>query len=135
MLLKLHIIASSAWLGLVAAEAVIELSTRDRTTRRFVANVHKVLDLYFEGPLVAISLFTGSLLLVRVWPDVSTLLMVKVVAALIAAVSNIFCIRWVVARAATDVDSEFVRWARKISMTGYSIPFGIAALVLGLYGV
>jgi hypothetical protein len=135
MLLQLHIVAASAWLGLVAAETVIELSAKERVTRRFVADAHKVMDLYFEGPLVAITLVTGSMLLMRLWPHASALLLIKIVAGLVAVVSNIVCIRWVVRRANTDVDSDFVKLGRKITITGYTIPFGAAALAIGLYGV
>jgi hypothetical protein len=84
MLLQLHIVAASAWLGLVAAETVIELSAKERVTRRFVADAHKVMDLYFEGPLVAITLVTGSMLLMRLWPHASALLLIKIVAGLVA---------------------------------------------------
>ena len=135
MLLQLHIVAASAWFGLVAAETAIELSAKERVTRRFVAGVHKVIDLYVEGPLVAITLLTGSLLLMRLWPHTSALLLIKIVAGLVAVVSNIVCIRWVVRRANTDDDDEFVKFGRKITITGYTIPFGVAALAIGLYGV
>jgi hypothetical protein len=35
--LQIHIVAASAWMGLIAAEVVIELLAHDKTTRRFVA--------------------------------------------------------------------------------------------------
>lgn len=135
MLLRLHIIAASAWLGLVAAETVIELRAKERVTRRFVADAHKVLDLYFEGPLVAITLVTGALLLMGLWPHASAWLLLKIVAALVAVVSNVVCIRWVVRRANADAEGDFAEFGRRIAMTGYTIPFGIVALLIGLYGV
>ncbi len=134
-LLQIHIVAASGWLGLVAAETVIELMAKDRAIRQFVANVHKTIDLYFEGPLVVIVLLTGSLLLYQVWPNASFLLLGKVAAGLIAVVANIVCIHWVLRRAGAIDDNEFYEYAKKVSFTGYSIPFGILALAIGLYGV
>ena len=135
MLLTLHIVVASAWLGLVAGETVMELMAGDRDTRVFVAKAHQVMDLYFEGPLVLMTLVTGSVLLYGLWPDVSNLLMVKIVAAMNAVISNILCIRWVVFRAKAQTDRDFLQWAHKISTTKYTIPFGVLALALGLYGV
>jgi putative copper export protein len=134
-LLQTHVVAASAWMGLIAAEVVVELLAKDRTTRRFVAEAHKRIDLYFEGPLVAIVLLTGSILLYRLWPSATPLLLLKVAAGLIAVVSNAVCIRWVVRRARTEDDDEFFALAKKVSWTGYTIPFGVLALAMGLYGV
>jgi hypothetical protein len=134
MLLTLHIVAASAWLGLVAGEVVIELTAKDRVTRKFVARAHEIMDLYFEGPLVVATLVTGSFLLYGLWPNVSTLLMVKILAAFVAIVSNVLCIRWVVLREKARTDEDFLKWAQKISTTGYTIPFGVAALLIGLVG-
>ena len=134
-LLQIHVVAASAWLGLIAAETVIELMAKDRTSRQFVARVHKTIDLYFEGPLVAIVLTSGSLLLYRLWPGVSPLLWVKVVTASLGIASNVACIHWVVRRAAAKDDAEFAAYARKVSLTGYTIPLAVVALAIGLYGV
>ncbi len=133
--LQIHVVAASAWLGLVAAETVIELMAKDRMTRRFVARAHKTIDLYFEAPLVAIVLVSGSLLLYRLWPDLSLLLIVKVVAGSIAIVANILCIHWVLGRARAKDDDEFFACSQKISWTGYSIPLAVLALAVGIYGV
>lgn len=133
-LLQMHLVAASAWLGLVAAEAVIELTAKDRATRQFVAEAHKKIDLLFEGPLVAIVLLTGSVLLYRVWPDVSPLMLGKIALGLVAVVANIICIKWVVGRARAKDDDEFFGYARKISLSGYTIPLAVLALVIGLYG-
>jgi len=133
--LQIHIVAASAWMGLIAAEVVIELLAHDKTTRRFVAEAHKRIDLFFEGPLVAIVLLTGSVLLYRLWPSTTPLLLLKVGIGLIAVVSNVVCIHWVLGRARAKDDGEFYTYAKKVSWTGYTIPFGLLALALGLYGV
>jgi hypothetical protein len=134
-ILQIHIVAASAWMGLIAAEVVIELLAHDKTTRRFVAEAHKRIDLFFEGPLVAIVLLTGAVLLYRLWPSATPLLLLKVVISLIAVVSNVVCIHWVLGRARAKDDREFYKYAKKVSWTGYTIPFGLLALALGLYGV
>jgi len=134
-LLQLHVVTASAWMGLIAAEVVVELLAKDRSTRRFVAEAHRRIDLYFEGPLIAAVLATGSVLLYRLWPSATPLLLIKVAAGLIAVVSNAVCIRWVVRRARAEDDDEFIELDRKVSWTGYTIPFGVLALAIGLYGV
>jgi hypothetical protein len=134
-ILQIHIVVASAWMGLIAAEVVIELLAHDKTTHRFVAEAHKRIDLFFEGPLVAIVLLTGSVLLYRLWPSATPLLLLKVVISLIAVVSNVVCIHWVLGRARAKDDGEFYKYAKKVSWTGYTIPFGLVALALGLYGV
>jgi hypothetical protein len=133
-LLQVHIVATSAWLGLVAAEAVVELHGRDAASRRLVARIHRWIDILFEGPLVALVLGSGALLLSRAWPA-SPLLLVKVGAGIIAVIANAICIPWVQMRAKASDDVEVRALTGKIAATGYAIPFGLAALVLGLYGV
>ena len=134
MLLMLHIVVASAWIGLIAAETVMELAAKERESRRFVSAVHRTIDLYFEAPFVLVTLVTGSLLLYRLWPNVGILLMLKIGAGLVAIVSNLLCIRWVVLRASAQTDADFLKWARRISFTGDTIPFGVLALLIGLYG-
>ena len=133
-ILQIHIVAASAWMGLIAAEVVMELLAKDSTTRRFVAEAHKRIDLFFEGPLVAIVLFSGCALLYPLWSSVTPLLAIKVSLGLIAVVSNFVCIHWVLGRARAKNDDEFYKYAKKVAWTGYTIPFGLLALALGLYG-
>ena len=133
-ILQIHVVAASAWMGLIAAEVVIELLARDSTTRRFVAEAHKRIDLFFEGPLVAIVLLTGCVLLYPLWSSATPLLLFKVSIGFIAVVSNVVCIHWVLGRAQAKDEGEFYKYAKKVSWTGYTIPFGLLALFLGLYG-
>ena len=65
MLAEIHGAAAGAWLGVVAAETVVEFSAHDAPSRRIVAKMHAWIDLLFEAPLVAIVLVTGSVLLAR----------------------------------------------------------------------
>ena len=132
MLVTLHIVFASAWIGLIAGEVVIELMAEDRSTRIFVAKAHRLMDLYIEGPLVFLTLVTGSLLLYRIWPDVSSLGIFKISLGLLAILSNFFCIRWVVLRASAEADADFQKWANRVNYTKYTIPLAIAALVIGI---
>lgn len=134
-LLQVHVVATSAWLGLVAAESVMELAAKDAAARRLVARIHRWIDICFEGPLIATVLVTGGTLLYRLWPNVSPLLWVKASAGLIAVLANAVCIQWVFARANAGNDASVLSYTRKIAATGYAIPFALAALALGLYGV
>ncbi|MGB0920935.1 MAG: hypothetical protein ACPG06_02790 [Alphaproteobacteria bacterium] len=135
MLLTFHIIIASAWLGLVAGETAMELMAKSRETKSFVAQVHRTIDIYVEGPLMSLTLITGSILLWDIWPEVSTLLLVKVAAGVIAVIANVICIHWVIERARATTDEAFKGWAAKIKLTGYTIPFAVVALGLGIYGV
>ena len=132
-LVQVHFCAASAWLGVVAAESVLEQFGRDPASRQVVAKVHAWIDILFEGPLVAVVLITGGLLLARAWPA-PPMLMLKVAAGLIAVVANAICIPLVSARARTTDDSRIIRLSRQVRMTGLAIPFGILALAIGLAG-
>lgn len=129
-LLQLHAAAVCAWMGAIAAESVLELYTSDSSTRRLVAAVHAWIDLLFEGPLVALVLITGALLLARVWPA-SPILLVKVGAGLVTVIVNLVCMVLVRRRAKTGDDADMRRLTRKIRLTGLAIPFGLLALIIG----
>lgn len=134
-LLLIHIVAASAWMGLIAAETVMELVAKSREARQFVADAHRVIDLLFEMPLFLIVITTGSVLLFQLDRDPGALLMIKVGAGLIAVLFNAFCVQWVLGRARAASDEEYLKYAHKIKLSGYAIPFGVLALVLGLWGV
>jgi hypothetical protein len=133
-LLEVHIVATSAWLGLVAGEVVMELHARDPAAQRLIARMHKWADICFEGPLIGIVLATGGVLLYRAWPG-SPLLLVKVGAAMIAIIANLICMLNVRARAHAESEDTLRTLTRRIMATGLAIPFGLAALAIGLYGV
>jgi hypothetical protein len=134
MLLQVHVFAVSAWLGLVAGETVMELHARDVESRRLVSQIHRWIDILLEGPLVATILISGALLLARAWPAPPWLL-VKVGAGLIALFANVVCIAWVQARARARNDATVLALTNKIAMTGYAVPFALAALLIGfIYG-
>jgi ABC-type microcin C transport system permease subunit YejB len=129
-LVQLHAAVVCAWFGAISAEAVLELTARDATSRRFAAVVHRWIDLLFEGPLLLLVLVTGAILLWRAWPP-SPLLVVKIVAGLIAVIANLVCIPLVHRRAFETDDARIEVLSRQVAMTGFAIPFGLVALVIG----
>ena len=132
-LLNVHIFAASAWIGVVGCETVMELTAHDPAARRLVARVHQWIDILFEMPLIATVLVTGAVLLARAWPP-SFLLLVKIGAAMIAIVANFICVQFVRARVRAESDETAIAWTRRIMLTGYAVPFGLVALIIGLYG-
>ena len=112
-ILQVHVVAASAWMGLIAAEVIIELLAQDSTTRRFVAEAHKRIDLFFEGPLVAIVLLSGCVLLYPLLSSATPLLLFKVAIGFIAIVSNVVCICWVVGRARAKDGGDAERNAKE----------------------
>ena len=130
-LIQLHLAAVSFWFGVLAAETVLELAPRDAAERRLVAVAHARIDRLFELPVVVAVLLTGALLLARAWPA-PPLLLVKVGAGLVAVIANLVCFPLVHARCKATEDARVRALARQVRMTGLAIPFGIAALVIGL---
>ena len=130
-LVQFHLAAVSFWFGVLAAETVLELSPRNAGERRLVAVAHAWIDRLFELPTVIAVLISGALLLARAWPA-SPLLLVKVGAGLVAVIANLVCIPLVHARCRATEDVRVCALARQVRMTGLAIPFGIAALVIGL---
>lgn len=137
MLLRVHMMAASFWIGLIVVETIIELMAAKGSEKdlRFVTRAHKVVDTYFEGPVVAIVLVTGSILLYELWPNISLLLAVKVLAGLAAVVVNIICIYFVIARANAKDEATFQQWEKKVLEIGPWLPVAFVAFGIGLYGV
>lgn len=129
-LLQLHAAAVCAWMGVIAAESVIELSKNDSVSRRFIAAAHAWIDLLIEGPLIGLVTVTGGMLLASHWPA-PPLLLLKVGAGLVAVVTNIICMVLVRQRARAADDAVLQRLTGQIRLTGLAMPFGLAALIIG----
>lgn len=129
-LLQLHAAAVCTWMGVIAAESVLELCKNDLNTRRLIATVHGWIDILIEGPLVVLVLVTGSMLLTRVWPA-SPLLLIKIGAGMIGVIVNLICIVLVRMRAKSTDDARMQALTHQIRLTGLAIPFGLVALVIG----
>lgn len=131
-LLQFHLFAATAWVAIIGAETVLELHGSSAVSRRLIAQIHKWIDVLFEGPLIAAIVISGAVLLARAWPA-PPLLLIKVGAGMIAMVANAACLSWVQARARTDDDAKAVALTKKIWFSGYAIPFGLIALAIGFY--
>jgi hypothetical protein len=130
-LLQLHFLSVCLWAGLLAAETVMELHPRSVQAAGPIATIHKWIDLLFEGPIVLLVLITGGLLLASHWPA-PPLLLAKVGLALVPIAANLYCIPLVLGRANTTDEDRARRLSRRIKMTGATIPFGIAAFIIGI---
>lgn len=128
-----HLLALSAWGGLVLAEIVIELSARSASTLRAAARFHYAIDLLVEAPLLAVVLATGVALASRAWP-MPPLLTVKVCAGLAAIGANAACVALVVLRRRHLAEgAALLRYRRRIVATALvGVPFGLLAAILGL---
>lgn len=131
-LLQLHAAAVCAWMGVIAAETVLEFSPRDGASRRLVAAMHGWIDIAVEGPLIGLVVLTGASLLAARWPA-SPLLLVKVGCGLAAVLANLVCMVYVRQRAVASDDARIRLLGVRIRLTGLAIPFGLAALAIG-YG-
>lgn len=130
ILVKLHAAAVCTWMGVIAAETVLELRKNDPTSRRFVAAVHAWIDVLIEGPLIALVVVTGAILLASNWPA-PPLLLAKVGAGMVGVIVNLICIVLVRKRAKETDDEHMRELTRQIRLTGLAIPFGLVALVIG----
>ena len=129
-LLQIHFLAAGFWLGLLAAETVLEL--HPRASQPPLAIVHKWIDLLFEGPAVLLVLVTGALLLARNWPA-PPLLLAKAAVGLVPILANLYCFPLVLRRAQTTDAQRALMLTRRIKLTGAAIPFAIAAFAIGFY--
>ncbi len=128
-----HLILLGAWGGVVLAETVIEFVGSTEEDLRQAARLHYWIDLCVELPLLAGILATGVWLTVAVWP-LTVLHWVKIVAALLAIGTNLWCAVLVVQRHRAAGDVAALRVAsQRIRKAWLGVPFGLAALVIGFW--
>jgi hypothetical protein len=130
-LANIHLIIVSFWLGLLAAETALELCARDAASTRTVAEVHRWIDLCFEGPVAIAVLITGSVLMVRIWPA-PPLMLAHAALGAVPAVVNLLCVGYVLARTRATDAAEAQALTRKVKLTGLAIPLILAAMAIGL---
>ncbi|MBI5493600.1 MAG: hypothetical protein HY904_01155 [Deltaproteobacteria bacterium] len=126
-----HLFLLGLWGGLVLGEIVLELTATDEASRRHAARLHYWLDLCVELPLLVGVVSSGVVLAWLVWP-LSWLHGVKLALAGVALGCNAVCVVLVIRRRQTQGD-DLLRWARRVRWTGAGIPFGAAALGMGLW--
>lgn len=130
-LATVHLMLVTFWLGLLAAETVLEFTARDTASMRTVAAVHRWIDLCFEAPTAVAVLVTGGILLARVWPA-PPLVIVHAAAGALPALVNLLCVAYVLERSHAKDDAQLRALTRKVKLTGYGIPLIFVALAIGL---
>lgn len=128
-----HLFVLGLWGGLVMAELVIEVSAKTADDLRRAAELHYRLDLVLELPLLAAILATGGALAARTPLDAR--LVAKIAAALVAISANLVCVGLVVSRRRASDPARLERLSRAVRWTAVGVPFGLAALALGLIRV
>ena len=136
LLLQLHLFAVAFWLGVVAAEYLLERTRAQSRNQGFtVARLHSQIDLFFEMPAFSVVLVTGLLLIEPTRFD--GIYALKVVAGGIAVLGNALCLVPVLRRrtAAEKNDlSNVIRQSRLIDIISLlAIPAGLVALACGIY--
>ncbi|MDN7855352.1 hypothetical protein QZM81_05985 [Burkholderia cepacia] len=129
---ELHGVAVAAWLVVLAVEAAVEVQARARApgAHPTVAAMYGWIGLLAEAPLIAITVVTGMLLMMRMWP-VSTLVLVKAALGLVAAAANKFRVLLATPRICVDDDVKRIRLTRRITLAGTAVPIGAAAWFIG----
>jgi hypothetical protein len=127
-----HLFLLAMWGGLVAAELVMEAVCRAPERAALAAEIHFWLDVILELPLIAGVIATGAVLLARGWPpDARHALKLALAGAAIA--TNLYCVGVVIRRRARRDDAlALERLQRRVFWSALGVPFGLAALYLGL---
>ncbi len=127
-----HLWALATWGGVVLAELIVEIAARDDAGHAQASRLHFWIDVLIEVPLLITIVATGSMLLGRTG-GLSQALAVKLGCAFTALTLNAYCVFLVVLRHNAIADpAEVRRLSRRIRWTGAGIPFGLAALWIGL---
>lgn len=129
---ELHGVAVAGWLVVLAAETAIEAQARAPESRPIVAAMHGWIGLLAEVPLIAITVVTGMLLLMRMWP-VPALVLVKAALGLFAAVTNRLRVFLVASRICVDHDMTRIQPTRRMTLAGTAISIGAVTWVIGYF--
>lgn len=127
---ELHGVTVAAWLVVLAAETAIEAQARAPGSHRIVTAMHGWIGLLVEVPLIAITVVTGMLLLMRMWPA-PALVLVKAALGLFAAAANRLRVFLVASRICVDHDMTRIQPTRRITLAGTAISIGAVAWVIG----
>lgn len=137
MLLPIHLAFAGIWIGCVLTETLFEraLLGKGRDKEMILVDLHKRVDLLVEIPAIIVVLVTGIMLL----PDAGKngLLLLKIIFATLAILSNLFCVIVVFRRARAAHDgrwNDFARMDRRQHIYGAVVLISlIIALALGSY--
>jgi hypothetical protein len=134
-LLLLHLVGIGVWMGCVAVEILIEVRRSNSTEQHFdTAALHQQIDLLVEVPALLLVACTGVAMLMEA--KLTALLIIKVVFAVVAIISNAVCV-WIVFKRqqATKIGIEAVN-AESERMNKMGIPLlssWFLTLAIGAY--
>ncbi len=137
-LLTLHVLALGVWIGVVAAEFVIEFDgMKDDASHIKASKLHYATDIWIEIPSFMVVLVTGLLMLDA--DRLSGLFLYKVIFGLLAVAANIVCVYAVFKRRSYAVSGDIAGMASTdpaMKLGGACfIPTFMIALALGAYFV
>lgn len=135
-LFALHLIAVGVWVGVIAAETVIELDgKKDDASLIKASKLHYTTDIWIEIPSFITVLLTGILMLTET--HLQGLFLVKVICGLIAVIANLICVYGVFVRNQHAVNHNIhgVRSTEPVLVVGGIgfIPSFIAAIAIAAY--
>jgi hypothetical protein len=112
MILLLHILFAGIWLGCVLTEIFFEraLLGKGRDYEVILANLHKMVDLFIELPVLMIVAITGVLQLkysiLGLWQHL------MIGAGAIAIIANVYCVYLVLTRAKAANNSDWLEFEK-----------------------
>jgi len=130
----LHLVVLSLWGGVVATEAVIEISPfRHHDLHPAAIRLHYWIDLLVELPLVIAVAVTGGTLLFLL-EEITSLHLIKVAFGAAAVAVNLFCIVVVLRRARRlDTVEESILWrASRVVLACFAVGLAFAAVAATL---
>lgn len=130
-----HILVLGLWGGCVLVEIFMELfALNNQTMKNAIPELHYRIDFYIEGPLLALVLLTGGMMIDT--QRLSGTYLIKVITGLAAVSMNLICVFFVVMRkrAADKKQLPIVEHYTRLVFTTavIGIPCGAAALFLGI---
>lgn len=134
-LLGLHLLALGIWIGVVAAEFVIEFDgMKDNASLVKAAKLHYLTDIWIEVPAFSAVLITGLLMLEA--DHLSGVFLFKIIFAVLAIFFNIICVCAVAKRRkfALRGDAAGMKSTdRLMRFGGLIIPTFLIAFALSIY--
>lgn len=139
--LPAHLVCVGLWLGCVLTEVAFErtLAGKGPATAELLADLHWRVDAWIELPVLCAVLVSGALLLQHA--TISALLVLKLVAAGLAMISNLACACLVWRRACAARTGDWARfaaldlWQHRLGalvLLGILVALGLAPLVLAV---
>lgn len=137
MLLTVHLLALGLWMGVVAAEFIIEFDgMKDDASHIRASKLHYATDIWVEIPAFSLVLITGLLMLTE--DHLRGLFLTKVVFGLLAIVFNLICVYAVFKRRKYALVGDIAGMnsiGPVMKLGGAIIPTFVIAFALGMFFV